>query len=110
MTPERAEAEAQAQAKLEEFRILIDEVDRRIVALLNERTAVVEDIGRVKREAHLPIYEPKREDEVFANITSANHGPLTTQAVRAIFERIIDASRSIQRLRMMQKPPEEPKC
>ena len=108
MTPE--EAEAQAQAKLEEYRLLIDDVDRRIVALLNERTKVVEDIGRVKVEAHLPVYEPKREDQVFANITSANHGPLTTQAVRGIFERIIDASRSIQRLRMMQKPPEEPKC
>ena len=102
MTPERAEAEA----KLEEYRLLIDDVDRRIVALLNERTAVVESIGRVKREAQLPVYEPKREEQVFANITSANHGPLTTQAVRGIFERIIDASRSIQRLRMMQKPPE----
>ena len=108
MTPEQAEAEA--QAKLEEYRLLIDDVDRRIVALLNERTLVVEDIGRVKREAHLPVYEPKREDLVFANITTANNGPLTTQALRGIFERIIDASRSIQRLRMMQKPPEEPKC
>ena len=105
MTPE------EARAQLDEFRIQIDDVDRRIVALLNERTKVVEDIGRVKLEAHLPVYEPKREDLVFANITSANHGPLTTQAVRGIFERIIDASRSIQRLRMMQKPPEEePKC
>jgi chorismate mutase len=108
MTPE--ESEAQAQAKLEEYRLLIDDVDRRIVALLNERTKVVEDIGRVKLEAHLPVYEPKREDLVFANITVANQGPLTTQAVRGIFERIIDASRSIQRLRMSQKPPEEPKC
>lgn len=104
MTPE------EAQTQLEEYRLMIDEVDRRIVALLNERTAVVENIGRVKREAQLPVYEPKREDQVFANITSANQGPLTTQAVRGIFERIIDASRSIQRLRMMQKPPEEPKC
>ena len=100
----------EAQEKLEEYRQMIDDVDRRIVALLNERTAVVENIGRVKREAKLPVYEPKREDQVFANITGANHGPLTTQAVRGIFERIIDASRSIQRLRMMQKPPEEPKC
>ena len=108
MTPE--EAQEEARAKLEEYRILIDDVDRRIVALLNERTAVVENIGRVKREAQIPVYEPKREDQVFANITSANQGPLTTQAVRGIFERIIDASRSIQRLRMMQKPPEEPKC
>ena len=100
----------EAQARLEEYRQLIDDVDRRIVALLNERITVVEEIGRVKREAHIPVYEPKREDLVFANITTANHGPLTTQAVRGIFERIIDASRSIQRLRMMQKPPEEPKC
>ena len=110
MTPEKAEAEAQAQAKLEEYRLMIDDVDRRIVALLNERTKVVEDISRVKLVAHLPVYEPKREDLVFANVASANHGPLTAQAVRGIFERIIDASRSIQRLRMSQKPPEEPKC
>jgi chorismate mutase-like protein len=108
MTPEQVQEEA--RAKLEEYRLLIDDVDRRIVALLNERTAVVENIGRVKREAHLPIYEPKREDQVFANITSANQGPLTNHSVRGIFERIIDEMRSIQRLRMIQTPPEEPKC
>ena len=89
-----------AQKKLEEYRLLVDDVDRRIVALLNERTGVVENIGRVKREAGLPIYEPKREDQVFANITSANGGPLTEAAVRRIFERIIDEMRTIQRLRM----------
>jgi chorismate mutase len=95
MTPE------EARAQLDEFRVLIDDVDRRIVALLNERTKVVENIGRVKRDAQLPIYEPKREDQVFANITCANHGPLTPEAVRRIFERIIDEMRSIQRQRML---------
>lgn len=94
MTPE------DARAQLDEFRILIDSVDRRIVALLNERTKVVENIGRVKRDAKLPVYEPKREDQVFANITSVNHGPITPEAVRRIFERIIDEMRSIQRQRM----------
>jgi chorismate mutase len=95
MTPE------EARAQLDEYRVLIDDVDRRLVALLNERTQVVENIGRVKREAQLPIYEPKREDQVFANITGANHGPLTPEAVRRIFERIIDEMRSIQRQRML---------
>jgi chorismate mutase len=90
----------EARGKIEEFRVLVDEVDRRIVALLNERTRVVEDIGCVKREARLPIYEPKREDQVFANVTEVNHGPLTEDAVRRIFERIIDEMRTIQRLRM----------
>ena len=90
-----------ARARLDEYRVLIDDVDRRIVDLLNERTRVVEDIGRVKREAQLPIYEPKREDQVFANITGANQGPLTPEAVRRIFERIIDEMRGIQRQRML---------
>uniref|UniRef100_Q01NJ0 chorismate mutase n=1 Tax=Solibacter usitatus (strain Ellin6076) TaxID=234267 RepID=Q01NJ0_SOLUE len=95
MTPE------DARAQLDEYRVLIDDVDRRIVGLLNERTRVVENIGRVKREAQLPIYEPKREDQVFANITGANQGPLTPEAVRRIFERIIDEMRGIQRQRML---------
>jgi chorismate mutase-like protein len=96
MTPD------EARARLEEFRVLIDDVDRRIVALLNERTSVVENIGRVKRQAQLPIYEPKREDQVFANITQSNRGPLTPEAVRRIFERIIDEMRTIQKLRIVE--------
>ena len=91
----------EARARLEEFRVSIDAVDRRIVDLLNERTRVVEEIGRVKRHSDLPIYEPKREEQVFANITGHNHGPLTPEAVRRIFERIIDEMRTIQRVRMV---------
>ncbi len=91
----------EARRKLEEFRVRIDDVDRRIVALLNERTSVVEDIGRVKREAQLPIYEPKREDQVFANVTQANSGPITQEAIRHIFERIIDEMRTIQKMKIV---------
>ena len=93
----------EAREKLEQCRVLIDDVDRRIVELLNERTRVVEEIGRVKREAAMPIYEPKREDQVFANVTSANRGPITEAAVRRVFERIIDEMRTIQRLRMEER-------
>ena len=90
----------EARAELEKCRVLIDDVDRRIVALLNERTSVVQDIGRVKRQTQMPIYEPKREDQVFANIGASNGGPLTAEAVRRIFERIIDEMRMIQRVWM----------
>ena len=82
------------------FRQRIDDVDRRILRLLNERTGIVEEIGVVKRQANLPIYEPKREDEVFQNVTSNNAGPLPADAVRRIFERIIDEMRVVQRVRM----------
>ena len=94
MTPE------EARARLDECRVLIDEIDRRIVAILNQRTQVVEEIGRVKRASALPIYEPKREEQVFANVTGANQGPMSAGALRRIFERIIDEMRKIQRLRM----------
>jgi chorismate mutase len=85
---------------LEGYRVAIDALDLRLLELLNERTRVVENIGRVKREAKLPIYEPKREDQVFANITTHNGGPLTPEAVKRIFERIIDEMRTIKRIRM----------
>jgi chorismate mutase-like protein len=90
----------EARARLEEFRVLIDQVDRSIVVLLNQRTQVVEEIGRVKRDAALPIYEPRREDQVFANVAASNQGPLSHEALRRIFERIIDEMRRVQRVRM----------
>ncbi len=78
----------------------IDDVDRRILALLNERTDIVESIGKIKASASLPVYEPRREDAVFRNIAEHNHGPLSPEAAKRVFERIIDEMRKIQRERM----------
>jgi chorismate mutase len=86
--------------RLAECRDKIDAVDRKLVALLNDRTRIVEDIGQIKQSLTLPIYEPKREDEVFRNVTRENQGPLTADALKRIFERIIDEMRSIQRDKM----------
>jgi chorismate mutase-like protein len=85
------------------FRERIDDLDRRILDLLSERTRIVEEIGRVKRHLNLPIYEPRREDEVFENVTRHNPGPLAADSVKRVFERIIDEMRTIQRLRMLEK-------
>ncbi|MCC6367865.1 MAG: chorismate mutase [Bryobacterales bacterium] len=90
----------QARELLAIHRGRIDEIDRQIRDLLNQRTAVVEQIGRVKREAALPIYEPKREDQVFRNVMESNPGPLPSDAVKRVFERIIDEMRTVQRDRM----------
>ena len=92
----------QALEFLAQCRDRIDEIDIRILALINERTMVVEEIGRIKRAAALPIYEPKREDQVFKNVTLNNRGPLSAKAVHRVFERIIDEMREIQRERMLQ--------
>ena len=90
-------------AELAQCRERIDDVDRRILALLNERTSIVESIGRIKSEAVLPIYEPKREDQVFRNVMESNRGPLSAEAVKRVFERIIDEMRKVQRDRMEQE-------
>jgi chorismate mutase len=90
-------------ARLAACREEIDELDRRLVALLNERTTIVERIGQAKKEAQLPVYEPKREDAVYANIAASNRGPMTNEALQSIFERIMDEMRKIQRERMVQK-------
>lgn len=84
--------------KLAECRRKIDAVDVRLLELLNERTRIVEEIGRIKQKLALPIYEPKREEDVFRNITQNNSGPLSSEAVRRVFERIIDEMRNIQKM------------
>lgn len=94
---------------LTDCRDRIDVLDRRILALLNERTRIVEEIGRIKQDLDLPIYEPKREDEVFRNVTENNAGPLTGEGVKRVFERIIDEMRQVQRLRMLERDGSEPR-
>jgi len=89
-----------AHSALARCRERIDAIDRRLVELLNERTTIVEEIGRVKQQARLAIYEPKRESDVFDNITSHNRGPLSGDGVKRIFERIIDEMRRVQKDRM----------
>lgn len=84
---------------LADCRKRIDALDVRILALLNERTKVVEEIGRIKQALGLPIYEPKREDDVFHNVVEHNEGPLPAEAVKRLFERIIDEMRTLQRMR-----------
>ncbi len=83
----------------------IDSLDLQLLEVLNERTAIVEEIGRIKQELRLAIYEPKREDQVFANVLAQNHGPLPHDAVQRIFERIIDEMRNVQKLKMVDNDP-----
>jgi chorismate mutase len=90
------------EARLAACRERIDDVDRRLVAILNERASIVERVGQAKREANLAVYEPKREDAVYANVTASNSGPLANDALQRIFERIIDEMRKVQRERMSQ--------
>ncbi|GAC1702987.1 MAG: chorismate mutase [Candidatus Acidiferrum sp.] len=86
--------------KLHDWRQRIDEIDEKLVQLLNERSHCALEIGRLKQEANLPLYQPDREKEVLQNAESNNSGPLTNAAIRRLFERIIDEARSAERSAM----------
>jgi len=80
-----------------DWRKKIDELDLRLVKLLNERARAAQEIGRLKRNTQLPIYEPVREKQIFENVRKANEGPLPDSELRHVFERIIDVMRNIQK-------------
>jgi len=80
-----------------DWRKKIDELDRRLVELLSERARAAVEIGRLKRDTSLPIYEPERERVVFENVQGMNQGPLPGKDLVRIFERIMDVMRNIQK-------------
>lgn len=86
------------KADLEDLRKRIDLLDDSLVRLLNARAACALEIGRLKREMGVPIYQPEREAEVLRNVQAANNGPLDQEAIKRLFERIIDEARHLERI------------
>ena len=82
---------------LSDWRRRIDEIDKKLVELLNERSRCALEIGKLKQAASIPLYQPDRENEVLANAERSNPGPLTDAAIRRLFERIIDEARAAER-------------
>jgi len=85
---------------ISDWRRRIDEIDRKLVELLNERSRCALELGKLKQEEHLPLYQPDREKEVLQNAEQANPGPLSDAAIRRLFERIIDEARAAERAAM----------
>lgn len=83
--------------RLAEIRARIEEVDSRLLPLLNERAALSLEVGRIK--AHDPgiIFKPLREREVLDNLARQNTGPLPDTHLRAIWSEILSSSRALQR-------------
>ena len=83
---------------LDELRDDIDRVDEVLVRLLNERARCVCEVGRLKKEQGVEVYQPDREKEVLEHVRSvAAEGPLGAEAVGRLFERIIDEARRLER-------------
>ncbi len=83
---------------IDDLRRRIDMLDEHLVRLLNARAACALEVGRLKRELGVPIYQPDREAEVLKNVQEWNTGPLDHAAIKRLFERIIDEARHLERI------------
>ena len=86
------------KADLEDLRKRIVLLDVSLVRLLNARAACALEIGRLKRELGMPIYQPAREAEVLQHVQALNNGPLDDQVIKRLFERVIDEARHLERI------------
>ena len=92
---------AEVLTEIEELRRRIDVIDDQLMRLLNVRVACALEIGRLKHDASMPIYDPEREKKVLATVRDSATklaGPLEAEAVVRIFERIIDEARRAERI------------
>ena len=85
------------EESLAELRKRIDQLDKMILHLLNSRSRCANRIGDLKKQLGMPVYVPERETQVLKNVQSQNPGPLQDDAIRRLFERIIDETRSLER-------------
>ncbi|HEV7604594.1 MAG TPA: chorismate mutase [Candidatus Limnocylindrales bacterium] len=87
----------QESAELRRLRMRIDALDRRIVALLNERAELAREAGRAKQAAgRRAIRDPQREREVLLRVTIANDGPLPQAELLSLYRRLFAVTRALE--------------
>lgn len=85
--------------KLSQYRKEIDNIDKKIVELLNKRAQSALQIGKIKGESSKEVYVPTREKQVLNNVIKNNRGPLGNDDISNIYKEIISSCRSLE-----QKP------
>lgn len=85
-----------AEARIRELRVRVDEVDGELIRILNERARLVQEIMAIKAEAGAPVYDPKREEEILRRVVERNEGPIFDTSMRDIFELILHRIRDLE--------------
>jgi len=82
-------AQADLNTALAPSRQRINDIDDQIVKLLNERAAVVHEVGVIKKQYHAPADQPGRAEQVLRRVSEQAHAPLSGEAVRHIYQTIV---------------------
>ncbi len=81
---------------ISDWRRRIDGIDEKLVELLNQRARAAAAIGKLKRAASEPVYQPQRENEVLEQVQKLNAGPLSDEQLKRLFKCIVDEARKIE--------------
>lgn len=81
--------ESDWKKKLGEYRDQINDIDMKLVDLLNDRAMVVMKVKKLKQKENMPLYDARREEELIENIAKHSKGPLYRDNIIQIFESIL---------------------
>ena len=85
----------EARSGIDALRERIDEIDCQVVKLFNERAALALNIRELKPAAKMALYDPKREEQIFARLAACNEGPLYGDNLREIFEAVLHVMKEL---------------
>lgn len=83
--------------KLQALREKINAIDGKLVDLINRRTDIARDIGKLKADTRLPVYSPQREKEVYERLWKQSKGPMRKESLKAIFREIMSGALSLEK-------------
>ena len=78
------------------LRDAIDAVDRDLLAALNRRATLAQQVGEIKRAENSAAFRPEREAQVIAGLQLHNPGPLTAENVSVLWREIMSACRALE--------------
>jgi len=82
--------------RLTEIRTQIDDLDERILDLLNKRASLSREVGQLKSDSLDIVFKPFREKEVLSRLNALSPGILPEDHLRAIYREILSSSRRLQ--------------
>lgn len=82
--------------KIEDWRIRIDEINDELIALLNKRATYATEIGKLKKELGLPVFDASREQLILDRVGEMTKGPLTSESIKKIFQVIMEETRKVE--------------
>lgn len=103
MTGEKSSPAEHSDADREALRRQIDAIDDKTLELFNQRALLALKVGRLKKKAGEKLFDPDRETFIYKRVMKNNSGPLSSDAVLRLFERIIDEIRRVERIEVFDK-------